>query len=400
MILLVNYPSRFERSPDGRWWTLNPASYDFWTRYLAEFDKVLIMARCIDVDRPAPHSVQANGKNVEFLALPNYRGALQYMFYLPQLSRRVRQHTARAAAFIVRAPSEMGSLLASQLSSEGNPFGVEVVGDPYDVFAPGGVHHPLRPVLRWWTSRELRRICVEACAAAYVTKHKLQERYPASPGTLTTHYSSIELPTAAFSLGPRNGPVSSGSTSIVTVGSLEQPYKGTDTLIECVGLLVSVGLNVRLRVIGDGRYRTVLEKRARQSGLQSIVEFVGKLPAGQAIRSELDAADLFALPSRTEGLPRAMIEAMARGLPCIGSDVGGIPELLLPADLVPADNPNALADKVREVVLDSDRMARMSVRNLEKAKEYRSDVLEARRNEFYRYVREHTEEWLRSHGPR
>ena len=55
----------------------------------------------------------------------------------------------------------------------------------------------------------------------------------------------------------------------------------------------------------------------------------------------------------------------------------------------------ALASKTREVVSDSERMARMSARNLETAKEYRDEVLRERRNEFYRYVREMTEAWLK-----
>ena len=111
--------------------------------------------------------------------------------------------------------------------------------------------------------------------------------------------------------------------------------------------------------------------------------------------AQLDLADLFVLPSYQEGLPRAMVEAMARSLPCIGSTVGGIPELLQPEDMVPPGDAVALANKIREVVTDRDRMARMSARNLEKAKDYRNEVLQERRNEFYRYVREQTEAWLR-----
>jgi glycosyltransferase involved in cell wall biosynthesis len=90
-----------------------------------------------------------------------------------------------------------------------------------------------------------------------------------------------------------------------------------------------------------------------------------------------------------------MVEAMARALPCIGSTVGGIPELLPPEDMIPPGDVGALANKIREVVTNPERMARMSARNLEKAKDYRDEVLCDRRNEFYRYVREMTEAWLK-----
>lgn len=86
---------------------------------------------------------------------------------------------------------------------------------------------------------------------------------------------------------------------------------------------------------------------------------------------------------------------IARSLPCIGSTVGGIPELLPAEDIVPPGDATALAHKIREVVTNPERMARMSARNLEKAKEYRDEVLRERRNQLYRFVREQTEVWLR-----
>ena len=124
---------------------------------------------------------------------------------------------------------------------------------------------------------------------------------------------------------------------------------------------------------------------------------VGELKAGNAVRAALDAADLFVMPSRTEGLPKAMIEAMARGLPCIGSRVGGIPELLEEEEMFRPDDPGNLAAKIAEVLGDPARMARLSRRNLEVARRYTADVLRTRRNEFYLRVRAGTEAWLEEH---
>jgi glycosyltransferase involved in cell wall biosynthesis len=126
--------------------------------------------------------------------------------------------------------------------------------------------------------------------------------------------------------------------------------------------------------------------------------FLGELPAGEAVRAELDRADLFVLPSRTEGLPRAMLEAMARALPCLGSTVGGIPELLPPEDMVSPGDVTALARKIREVLADPPRMSRMSARNLEKAQAYREEILQERRVAFYQHVKEKTEAWLATSG--
>jgi glycosyltransferase involved in cell wall biosynthesis len=105
-------------------------------------------------------------------------------------------------------------------------------------------------------------------------------------------------------------------------------------------------------------------------------------------------ADLFVLPSRTEGLPRAMLEAMARALPCIGSTAGGIPELLPAEDMVPPGDALSLALKIRSVLTDPVRLMSMSSRNLEKAKGYHEGILRERRNAFYNSVLDVTREWL------
>jgi glycosyltransferase involved in cell wall biosynthesis len=191
---------------------------------------------------------------------------------------------------------------------------------------------------------------------------------------------------------------SHGRIKLITVGSLEEFYKGTDVLIDALANCVRSGVDIRLTILGDGRRRAMLEAKTIALGLSNHVSFLGHLPAGTPVRGQLDQADLFVLPSRQEGLPRAMIEAMARGLPCIGSAVGGIPELLPAEDLVPPGDAMALAAKIREVIADPERMARMSARNLAKAAEYREDVLRERRVAFYRYLREQTEAWIKLRG--
>ncbi len=83
---------------------------------------------------------------------------------------------------------------------------------------------------------------------------------------------------------------------------------------------------------------------------------------------ELDSADLFVSPSRQEGVPRAMIEAMARGLPCIGSSVGGTPETLPQEFLVPPNDRPRLAAEIMRVAANPNLMEAMSAQNLSRAK--------------------------------
>jgi len=96
------------------------------------------------------------------------------------------------------------------------------------------------------------------------------------------------------------------------------------------------------------------------------------------------------LPSFSEGLPRALLEAMACGLPCIGTRVGGIPEVLPQEVLVSPGDVKGLANKINEVLNNPLWMVEMAKRNYEVARGYRSDILQNIRKEFYRTVKKMT----------
>ncbi len=398
MNVLVALEHRFDRTPDGAVWTHAAFAHPFWARYRLVFDQVRVLARVRDVAAVPSDRVRADGDGVSFAAVPYYVGPWQYLKQGHRIRRGMRDALCVGEGVILRVPSHIAASLEPSLHQQQYPYGVEVVGDPYDVFAPGAVKHPLRSWFRWLFTRRLRRQCGNASAAAYVTEHSLQQRYPAPRAALVTHYSSIDLPTSALVPAARAVDAARHACTLLTVGSLAQLYKAPDVLIDAVAACIQAGLDLRLVIVGDGKHRPELEQRVKLLGLGQRVSFVGQLPAGEAVRAHLDQADLFVLPSRTEGLPRAMIEAMARGLPCVGSRVGGIPELLPPEDLVPPNNVAALAQKIRQVVADPQRMAQMGARNLETATRYQEDVLRERQITFYRHVKDQTEAWLAHQG--
>lgn len=393
MKVVVSLEYRFERTPDGKVWTQTTFPYSFWTRYLEVFDRVSVVARTREVPSVPSDWQRADGEGVSFAPIPFYLGPLQYLRKAWQVKQAARNAVGPDDAVILRLSSQIASSIQPMLCKIRHPYGVEIVADPYDVFAPGSIKHPLRPLFRWWFPLGLRRECQEACAAAYVTKDALQKRYPCP--NLSVGVSDVEILEDSLVAAPRPLRRETGTLTLLFVGSLAQLYKAPNILIEAVAICMQEGVNIELIMVGDGKYRAELEEQVKVLGLGKRVSFLGQLPSGDAVRAQLDRADLFILPSYQEGLPRAMVEAMARALPCIGSTVGGIPELLPDEDMVSPGNVNALASKIREVVTDPDRMAQMSARNLEKAKEYTDEVLRQQRLIFYRYVREQTEAWLR-----
>jgi glycosyltransferase involved in cell wall biosynthesis len=398
MQVLIALEARFDRTPDGHVWSPGWAHYDFFKRYLDVFDEVCVIARVRMVDQPPMGARRADGPSVSFASLPHYIGPWQFARYYPALRRAVHLAVMPPAAVVLRVPGPIGTLVEREMRAAGRPFAVEVVGDPQEVFGPGSVRTRLRPLFRWWAPRTLRRQCAGACAATYVTARRLQECYPPAPGVFTSGCSDIDLDDDAFVDRPRPCRVASEPWNVVLVGSLEQLYKGPDVLIEAAALCAGFGPDLRITIVGDGKHRTELEALARARGLADRVRFRGELPPGNAVRAELDRADLFVLPSRTEGLPRALIEAMARGLPCIATAVGGVPELLAPSELVPPADARALAAKLCEVLGDAQRLLLLSAANLERARTFHLDALVPRRRSFFRAVKEATLAWEHSRG--
>jgi glycosyltransferase involved in cell wall biosynthesis len=422
MNLAITVEHRFYRTPDGGIWTPTIYAYPFWERYLEVFETACVIARAADVPVADQGWKRTDGPRVAFKAMPYYQGAKQYLMNAGKIMRALRQAVSPNDTVICRVPSQLANVLAPRLQKSGHPFALEVIGDPYEVFAPGVVHHPLRPLFRLWFSFRLRRLSKKAAALAFVTKFSLQRRYlpaevprvfkngrvqtvsTASDGKAFSRrkqfaidFSDADLKESAYS-APRKLPPAARPLTLITVASFDQLYKGQDLLIDSVAQCVREGLDLKLILIGDGLFRKEIETRAMNQGLGERASFRGYLPAGQAIRDQLDRADLFVLPSRTEGLPRALLEAMARGLPCIGSAVGGIPELLSPEDLVPKGDIGALSAEIKDVVSCPERWTRMSNRNFAKAQEYREDILREKRVIFYREIRSRTEEWQKAKG--
>ncbi|MGL5924164.1 glycosyltransferase family 4 protein [Chroococcidiopsis sp.] len=395
MDVAIALEHRFESTPDGKVWTQTQFPYQFWLRYLEVFERVCVVARVREVPNAQPGWQRADGEGVSFAAVPYYIGLWQYLLRSRQVKHAARNAVGNSDAVILRVSSTIGACIEPMLRKTGHPYGVEVVADPYDLFAPGSIKHPLRPLFRWYFFNELRHHCAGAAIAAYVTQNALQQRYPPAKNAFSTYYSDVELPDSAFASAPRFSLQEKRAIALILVGTLAQLYKAPDVLIKAVASCIhDKGLNLTLTLVGDGKHRSELEALAAELKIAEYVRFLGQLTVGDAVRTQLDRADLFVLPSYQEGMPRAMIEAMARGLPCIGSTVGGIPELLPAEDMVSPGNVMALADKIHEIAIDPDRMAQMSVRNLEKAKEYREKLLRERRSEFYRQVRKTTEAWL------
>jgi glycosyltransferase involved in cell wall biosynthesis len=367
---------------------------------------MLVVVRIKDVEKVPPDWNKASGPGVEFCAIPDYNGPWQYLRARRKVADVLEEAIARCDAYILRVPCVIATLAWKNLP-KGAPYGVEVVSIPWDGFAPGAVKGFARPVWRRLFHHYLKEQCQQAAAAAYVSGHAIQRLYPPGQAAFTTNYSSVDLDSSYICTNPHERlariktiparlrgdgqPVHLGY-----IGSSALGNKRPDLHIKAVAHCIAQGANLILEMIGDGPLLADMRTLARQLGIGDRVVFRGRIPGGKPIFDALDTFDLFLNATATEGLPRVVIEAMARGCPCIATDVGGIPELVRPDFLVPLFDPGALARRIIEVLKDPQRMSDAALYSINHARDYCNDVLQPRRQAFYQAVCDRTQDYQRS----
>lgn len=141
--------------------------------------------------------------------------------------------------------------------------------------------------------------------------------------------------------------------------------KGQADLIEAVALVRAAGKHVSLVLAGDGPARSAIEEQVRALGLSSTVYFAGYVDQPHRV---LEETALAVLPSHTEGLPNAALEALAMNVPLLATNVGGTPEVVTDGEtgrLVEPRSPRALADGILDFLNDPPKWQRMAARGRE-----------------------------------
>jgi len=198
-------------------------------------------------------------------------------------------------------------------------------------------------------------------------------------GTLRARLTDAEIivvPNAPPQVAP-NAPRPQGEeVEILYLGGFANPVKGGATLIEALPALLRRCPQARVLLAGPGQGPDSLPGQVRWGG------WLDETAKDQAFRG----ADLFAMPSLSEGLPVALLEAMARGLPIVVSRVGGVPEIVtdgVDALLVEPGDPAELASRLGDLVEDPARRRELGGAAAERARRLADDDVYDRLDRIY-----------------
>ena len=147
---------------------------------------------------------------------------------------------------------------------------------------------------------------------------------------------------------------------LLSVGRLVH-VKAHEVLVSAMPAVLKEFPNAKVGICGDGVLRGDLEAQIKSLGLEAAVKLFG---AQNNVAKFLSSADVFILPSRSEGLPIALLEAMSAGLPVIATKLEGLGEVVLDGVhglFAPVDDPEALAEVILKLLRDPDLRARMGV---------------------------------------
>lgn len=384
MDALIVYEDKAAQDREGNMYIGTAFSNAALDSYLQHFDNVIMLMRRADVSPDDTEKLAGMNKitnpRISVVFLPNPTANLKSYLNISlrrEYKRIVIENITPDRAVIVRVPSRSGTIAAKYCNKIGKPYLAEAIGCPWDSLW----NHSLRgKVLAPFAWLELRHTMKSAPYSVYVTNEFLQRRYPTEG--ITAAISDVELqPMADSVLEKRLEKIRnhSGKMKIATGGALVS-YKGQQFVIEALAKLKAQGkTDFEYHMAGSGDEPT-LRKLAESFGVSEQVIFEGRL-AHDKMFAWLDDMDLYIQPSLVESMPRALIEALSRGLPAFATRVGGMTELAGEENVFEKHDVDTIVKYISNA--DKDKLTRLAKRNYEYAQNFRRDVLAAKRYDFY-----------------
>lgn len=351
-------------------------------RFLGKQVTFLVRKRLIS-EREIDNLLPFVSRDFKIIGLPEFNSLLKFVRVVGQMHSIIEKAVIDTDIIVARLPSTVGRLAIKYAKKYAKPYIIEVVGCPWDALWN---HSFTGKLLAPYAYFALRNIVANAPYVMYVTEKFLQKRYPNKHTNIGLSDVVILEVNPDILEHKRDRYVSimlQNEWIIGTAAALDVPYKSQTTVLEALyELNKKPTRRFRYFLVGKGR-KDKISQKADQLKISEEVTILGQLSHNK-IFNFFDSLDIYIQPSKQEGLPRAMVEAMSRGCLCIGTRIGGIPELIPNKFIFRKGDYKALARILSQ--LNKDDFLQALEHNQKMAAKFFPDNLNERRNTFFNGV--------------
>lgn len=363
---------------------------EMFSRFFTVVDKLIVMVRTYKSDKTYQelNMKPLTIKNIKVIEADNFNSIKGFLIDKNKFENRIEKYLEKVDLIFARMPSNTSNSVIKIARRMKKPYLVEVGGCAWDSFWNHGLTGKIIAPLMY----HKEKINVKnAHFATYVTKEFLQKRYPNHH--VNTNCSNVYLqPTDDSVLEARMNKIKNIDIKHPVFGqalnSIDVKYKGAHLFVRAMGTLKKKGIIVEFQLVGPGTGEYI-KKQAKKFGVTNQVKFLGTMKK-EEIFNWLKSIDVYVQPSKQEGLPRSVVEAMSTGCAAIGSERAGIPELL-DKDCLFSPDKNYQIVSVVESLLSREKLAEKAKNNFNRAKEYNLEEIEGRRQEIFKKYREYVE---------
>lgn len=281
--------------------------------------------------------------------------------------------------YVIARQGILGNYAAELARKHKIPYVYECVGSTFASFWNHGFWGKLLAIP---LTISVRRNIKNSKYVTYVTEQYLQRLYPTKGHSVGV--SDVEISNISESiLNKRLRRISdldfSEPLKMVTIGGVNVFAKGQQYAIKAVSELKKAGIVIDYYLIGEGNQER-LRMLARKLGISAQIHFLGAVKHSEVFNI-LDNMDIYIQPSLQEGLPRAVVEAMSRGLICLGSKIAGIPELISENYLFYKKDVSKIVDILKSI--DKSELRSQAISNFNRSKDFHYKVLREKRMSFW-----------------
>lgn len=322
-------------------------------------------------------------EEIGIISVPNFKSPTKYFKNKGKADKIIEKTIKDMDYVVLRTQSSIAQLALKYVKKYDKPYIIESVGCSWDTYWN---HSTLGKLIAPYMFYKTKNAIKNAPYVYYVTNSFLQERYPTNGKKVACSNVVIKKYDESV-LNERINKIKHFNPTekliFGTAGALSTRYKGQEYVIKSLKYFIDKGYNVEYHLAGGysgNQKNTFLYDLAVKEGVIDRVIFEGSLSAEQMVKY-YDSLDIYVQPSKQEGLPRAVIEAMSRGCPALGTNIAGIPELIQKECLFKKGNVKSFINAV-ERLMNSDQIS-IAKENFYNAQLYEDKVLEMKRKKFY-----------------